>query len=223
MHRRLQTELPGRVLPPLPKKNRSDASITLFSAPIDEDTSSLSSTSTQPGPYEDPGPLKAIRSSHKRSASAQPTPAASRHSSPRRSLDDVKTFITLFREEQRVSLRAFLRTLLHNPQIAATKTMAEFLAGASINLNEEEKLDLQRRREMDEKRAEEQRRFYEIARLRARELDVHMEQFRREIIDASKGSSSPHPSPVPEDCATHIDSPSNRRVVQTLHRDTGQG
>lgn len=34
---------------------------------------------------------------------------------------------------------------------------------------------------MDEKRVEEQKQFYEIARKRAAELDVYMEQYVREI------------------------------------------
>lgn len=64
--------------------------------------------------------------------------------------------------------------------------MARFLLNEPIQLNEEEKIDEQRRREMDNIRIEEQRRFYEIARQRARELDVYMESFRREIVEASK-------------------------------------
>ena len=42
---------------------------------------------------------------------------------------------------------------------------------------------------MDEIRVEEQRRFYEIARQRARELDVYMESFRRDIVESSKFDS----------------------------------
>jgi Domain of unknown function in PX-proteins (DUF3818) len=63
--------------------------------------------------------------------------------------------------------------------------MEEFLAGPAIKLNEEEKLDIQRRKEMDAKRIEEQKRFYEIARQRAKELDVYMERFRRDIVESN--------------------------------------
>lgn len=42
---------------------------------------------------------------------------------------------------------------------------------------------------MDEKRIEEQRQFYEIARQRARELDVYMEKFRRDIVESSRSNS----------------------------------
>lgn len=99
--------------------------------------------------------------------------------------------MTLYREDQRVSLRAFLRTYLQNPQVAASKAMEEFLTGNPVKLNEEEREDLDRRRAMDEKRIEEQKRFYEIARQRAKELDVYMERFRRDIVESSKGL---HPS-----------------------------
>lgn len=63
--------------------------------------------------------------------------------------------------------------------------MYEFLTGNPIRLNEEEMGDIMRRKEMDERRIEEQRRFYEIARQRAKELDVYMERFRRDIVENS--------------------------------------
>jgi hypothetical protein len=94
----------------------------------------------------------------------------------------------LYREDQRVSLRAFLRTLLQNEQIATSKVMRQFLTEEPIKLNEEEMGDIRRRKEMDRKRIEEQRRFYEIARQRAKELDVYMERFRRELVESSMSS-----------------------------------
>jgi hypothetical protein len=61
--------------------------------------------------------------------------------------------------------------------------MEEFLTRDPITLNEEELIDMERRKEMDERRIEEQKQFYEIAKKRAAELDVHMEKFRREVIE----------------------------------------
>jgi hypothetical protein len=81
------------------------------------------------------------------------------------------------RENQRISLRAFLRNLLSNPQIAQTKAMQEFLTCQPITLKDEDVEDIARRKAMDEKRVEEQQQFYEIARKRAAELDVYMEQY----------------------------------------------
>ena len=80
------------------------------------------------------------------------------------------------RETQRISLRAFLRSLLQSPQIANTKSMESFLTKDSIKPSDDELEDIERRKQIDENRIEEQAQFYEIARKRAAELDVYMEQ-----------------------------------------------
>jgi predicted esterase YcpF (UPF0227 family) len=85
--------------------------------------------------------------------------------------------VVLWRESQRISLRAFLRSLLHNPQLAQTKAMEEFLKKGPTNLNDEDVEDIARRKLMDKKRLEEQKQFYDIAKKRAAELDVYMEQY----------------------------------------------
>ena len=175
-------ELPGKVLPPLPRKNKSSTTSNLLGLGDDDDASSVSSDSTQntqvSGP-EDAGSLRhLVAKGHGRSLSTHSHRSA-------RSSGEFAPKVTLYRENQRVSLRAFLRTFLQNKQIAESKTMSEFLTASPIKLNEEELLDKNRRKEMDEKRIEEQKRFYEIARERARELDVYMERFRRDIVESS--------------------------------------
>lgn len=67
--------------------------------------------------------------------------------------------------------------------------MQEFLTGHPVKLNEEEMNDIEKRKTMDENRIEEQKRFYEIARERARELDIYMERFRRDIVERSTSQS----------------------------------
>lgn len=84
--------------------------------------------------------------------------------------------MVLPRETQRISLRAFLRTLLGNPDIARSKAMEEFLIHHHITPSDEDVTDIDRRRLMDEKRLKEQKKFYEIARKRAAELDIYMEE-----------------------------------------------
>lgn len=69
--------------------------------------------------------------------------------------------------------------------------MQEFLTGHPVKLNEEEMNDIEKRRTMDEKRIEEQKRFYEIARERARDLDIYMERFRRDIVERSMTKYEP--------------------------------
>lgn len=119
---------------------------------------------------------------HRRKGSA----ASSARGSPRPSMDEgpptqlsigKKDNVVLYRESQRISLRAFLRSLLQNPQIAHTKAMQEFLTRDPINLTDDDVTDILRRKLVDEKRMEEQKQFYEIARNRAAELDIYMEQY----------------------------------------------
>lgn len=54
--------------------------------------------------------------------------------------------------------------------------MKEFLTFEPITPKDEDVEDIMRRKAMDKKRVEEQKQFYEVARKRAAELDVYMEQ-----------------------------------------------
>ncbi|KAL8870218.1 MAG: hypothetical protein Q9174_003686 [Haloplaca sp. 1 TL-2023] len=179
LHKQLRTELPGKILAPLPRKNRSATTSTFFGGGDDDDASSVSSVSTHNTGFnhDDGGSLRNLVG-HRRGASLTPDRA-----SPRASGEYRREQVTLYREDQRVSLRAFLRTFLQNQQIAESKAMAEFLTGNVVKVNQEELEDIDRRKAMDEKRIEEQKRFYEIARQRAKELDVYMESFRRDIVE----------------------------------------
>ncbi|KAB8258402.1 hypothetical protein BDV32DRAFT_139630 [Aspergillus pseudonomiae] len=189
LHRRLRTEFPGKPLPVLPRKNKSSTSSSFFSS-ADDDASSVSSLSSQSASTPDEGqtsrnslapgnPLhrSASRSSMRSSLGISPK-------SPRPSAETSRETV-LYREEQRVSLRAFLRTLLQNKRAAESKALEEFLTAEPITLNEEELIDMQRRKEADAIRIEEQKKFYEIARQRAAELDVYMENFRRDIVESN--------------------------------------
>jgi hypothetical protein len=115
--------------------------------------------------------------------------------SPRASSDSFAPPV-LFREAQRVSLRASLRILLQNQHIARSKSMQEFLLANPVNLTDVDLGDLERRKVVDEKRIEEQRQFYEIASKRAAEVDVHMEKFRRDIIESSEQHHFFSPTPT---------------------------
>lgn len=194
----LRLELPGKVLPPLPKKNKSSSSTGYFnSAGDDSDAESASSASTHrtalaPNGGAESSKRLSVRDAlgHRRKGSA----ASSARGSPRPSMEEgpptqlslgKKDNVVLYRESQRISLRAFLRSLLQNPQIAHTKAMQDFLIRDPINLNDDDVTDILRRKLVDEKRMEEQKQFYEIARNRAAELDIYMEQFRQEIVNAN--------------------------------------
>ncbi|KAF7713782.1 Phox domain-containing protein [Penicillium ucsense] len=184
LHRRLRTEFPGKYLPPLPRKNKSSTTSSWFGTG-DDDNESISSQSTQGN-----GSEEAIQVSKSSLAADTVRRSLSKSSlrssrSPRASTDVVSRETVLYREEQRVSLRAFLRTLLQNKRIAESKALGEFLTAKPITLNEEELIDVRKRKDMDGVRIEEQRKFYEIARQRAAELDVYMEQFRRDIVESN--------------------------------------
>lgn len=200
LHKQLLTELPGKPLPVLPKKNKASTTTSWWSTPAEDDDASLSSLSTQEtGAQSASGQsgqsgqdesrvsrtLAPGHHHHRRSISrSSGRSSLGRSKSPKPSGESRRE--TLYREEQRVSLRAFLRTLLQHKRVAESKALEEFLTGQPIALNEEELADMQKRKEVDSVRIEEQKRFYEIARQRAAELDVYMENFRRDIVESSK-------------------------------------
>lgn len=200
LHKRAKTELPGRVLPPVPRKNKSSSTATgIFGFGGEgSDASSVSSVSTRmtglavngdsdllsPGRHRRSPSTKSVTSNLSARSRGQSTDSrlnrVPSQGTPAEGGEDV---MVLPREAQRISLRAFIRSLLHNPQVANTKAMQEFLQHEPITLSDEDVEDVVRRKAVDEKRIEEQKNFYEIARKRAAELDEYMEQFRRDIVE----------------------------------------
>ncbi|TVY48801.1 PX domain-containing protein [Lachnellula occidentalis] len=196
LYNTLHTEMPGKVLPPMPRKNKQSSTASNLLSVVtggggDDDNSSLSSVSTMGTMKVDSSMNNLSIRDHRRT----PSKSSFGRSSPRPSTDSGRPTpatptnaghnepVTLWRENQRISLRAFLRSLLANPQIASTRAMSEFLSHKPITPTDADVEDIARRKAMDEKRVEEQKRFYEIARKRAAELDVYMEQFRRDIVE----------------------------------------
>lgn len=86
------------------------------------------------------------------------------------------------REKQRLTLRSFLRRVLQDTQLAKSTALRHFLLAQPIVLSAEDKLDCQNRRDLDALRAEEQLKFLEVARERARDLDTHMDLFKKQLI-----------------------------------------
>ncbi|KAH8593642.1 hypothetical protein B0O99DRAFT_515265 [Bisporella sp. PMI_857] len=193
LHKRLRTELPGKVLPTMPRKNKQSSTASNIVSGItgkDDDASSISSVSTLAIDTQ-----KLTVKDHRRSASALSlvSKGSPRSSIDGRSMDGrphtpatpLPENVVLFRENQRISLRAFLRTLLQQPQIAHTKAIRDFLTLETILPSDADVEDISRRKAMDEKRVEEQKEFYEVARKRAAELDIYMEQFRRDVVESN--------------------------------------
>ncbi|CZT45753.1 probable membrane coat complex Retromer, subunit VPS5/SNX1, Sorting nexins, and related PX domain-containing proteins [Rhynchosporium secalis] len=189
LHKRLRTELPGKILPPMPKKNKQSSTASNLLSGLtgrgdDDDASSISSVSTiGTAPTSSMNTLSVKDRLHRRTPSA----VSLSRKSPRTSVDGRPSTpaqddsVVLWRENQRISLRAFLRTLLSNPQIASTRAIQDFLTLQPMTPTDVDVEDIAKRKAMDEKRVEEQKQFYEIARKRAADLDV----FRRDIVESN--------------------------------------
>ncbi|KMU81186.1 PX domain containing protein [Coccidioides immitis RMSCC 3703] len=183
LHTRLRTELPGKILPPLPRKNKSSMSALLGGARV----------MMRPQCRRFPRKLDRQKRTEtvplgtcscRNSLGHSPSLSSLRSRDSARVLEELKVEpVTCIVSNSELSLRAFLRVLLQNDRIATSKAMEEFLTANPVTLNEEEEMDIQRRKDIDAKRIEEQRQFYEIARKRAKELDVYMEEFRQDIVE----------------------------------------
>ena len=188
--KQLKLELPGKVFPPIPRKNKKHTGALIGTADDDSDSSiSTQDASTDSSDIHESS-LRAAFAGHRHTSSSSISGTNSPRKGSTADLHMPKRMSighhVLHREEQRVSLRAFIRSLLQNEQIATTTAMKEFLTLNPTNLTRDEQNDIARRKEMDERRIEEGRRFYEIARQRAAELDVHMERFRRDCVENGK-------------------------------------
>ncbi|KAL7273032.1 hypothetical protein RUND412_004134 [Rhizina undulata] len=184
LHRAIRSELPGKILPTLPRKNRSSENRNFLSTMSSDDRSSISSGSTRASTEIATTAQLRTPTSNRHSRSISASLGLSSRNSSQPEISEGQP-VKLWRENQRITLRAFIRTLLADEKIARSKTMNEFLLKDPIKLNGEEMVDEERRRSLDKMRVEEQRKFYEIARQRARELDVYMESFRKEIVESN--------------------------------------
>ena len=79
-----------------------------------------------------------------------------------------------------------MRALISDRQVAKSKAMKAFLLNDPIQMTDLERADEERRKLIDKARVEEQKRFFQIAQMRARDLDVYMERFRRDIVENSE-------------------------------------
>lgn len=93
--------------------------------------------------------------------------------------------LNLLQEKQRLSFRAYLRALISIPPIAKSLTLAEFFFQNQIrgDLSKEQQQDIARRRMMDIKRVEDQIEFLRLATARARELETHLVDFKRDLME----------------------------------------
>ena len=197
---KLRHELPGKALQSVPRKEISSQT-AVVSTTLDDDDDSVSvssfktfSSSSSESQSSHQKTLAAEKS-HARtpsrtggffSATSNYLTGSSSSASVNNDTHGSAKTLVLWRETQRISLRAYLRILLADPQVAKSKAIRNFLSKDPIIMNEAELADEKRRKEMDVARIEEQKKFFQIAQKRARELDVYMEGFRRDIVERSR-------------------------------------
>ncbi|KAF8472542.1 hypothetical protein BDZ91DRAFT_715245 [Kalaharituber pfeilii] len=199
LNQQLRDELPGKVLPSVPRKELSSQTAVLSTTASEhDDSSSISSFVTSNSsssesvqnnrPITSDGPSN--RQGHSRLSSlssgflgvASMLTGSSSSASVNNITQESKKLI-LWRETQRISLRAYLRALLSDRQIAQSKALRSFLLNDPVTLSDMELADVAKRKERDTARVAEQKNFFEIAQQRARELDIYMESFRRDIVE----------------------------------------
>ncbi|ANB13234.1 hypothetical protein AWJ20_1516 [Sugiyamaella lignohabitans] len=87
------------------------------------------------------------------------------------------------REKQRIVLRAYLHKLVEIPKVTKSAAFLEFLFKDRIrDLTAAEKADIEIRKQMDAIRVEEQLRFLEVAKERAKMLEGYITEFKQELI-----------------------------------------
>lgn len=166
LHNQLKEEFPGKQIPRLPMKNKVPATTGSY---IPSLPTFGFGASTEP-----------IEEDSGESAEEIETPPTSK--ADKRSSTSSTQPIKIPREKQRLSLRSFLRSLLKDIQIARSTSLRHFLLDRPIVLSEEEVRDCENRKELDALRQDEQLRFLEVARERAKELDTHMGIFKKQLI-----------------------------------------
>lgn len=144
---------PDSIVPPPPPKDRTAVDVSIPSDPAFSPESSLSDSLAQ-DPYV-PGSFYA-------------TQANGEHTPPR-----------LSREKNRLTLRAYLHTLLATPPFSSSPVLRSFLFSGPTRLSPQEQEDAQRREEADRVREQGRKEF-------ARQIGARVDQL-REAVSTVKG------------------------------------
>ena len=89
---------------------------------------------------------------------------------------------SLARERNRLTLRAYLRSILANPVLASSDAFQSFLLESPIEMNPKEQQDVLIREEMDRIREQEMRSFRAEVEERVEELEGYLRKFREELV-----------------------------------------
>ncbi|EST06207.1 protein of unknown function DUF3818, PX-associated [Kalmanozyma brasiliensis GHG001] len=88
----------------------------------------------------------------------------------------------LAREKNRLTLRAYLRSLLASPSVAESAVLMDFLTAEPTRLTPAEEEDAAIREGLDHVREEEHKRFSDEAARRAQELQAHLKEFKQDLV-----------------------------------------
>ena len=88
----------------------------------------------------------------------------------------------LAREKNRLTLRAYLRSLLASPSVAESALLMDFLTAEPTTLTRAEEEDAAIREGLDHVREEEHKRFSDEAAKRAQELQQHLKEFKKDLV-----------------------------------------
>lgn len=115
-------------------------------------------------------------------AQAGSTAALSAHDSDNVSLSENSAPVILSRERNRLTLRAYLRQLMINEDVANSTALQAFLLNGTTTLTPAEDADVSRREEMDKLREAESAKFKSEVSNRVRELEQHLRGFKDELV-----------------------------------------
>ena len=118
---------------------------------------------------------------------------------------DASGDLSLARERNRLTLRAYIRSLLAIPEVSDSETMRDFLLADPIELSPAEERDAAARRHADQIRLEQREQFAKETAARARQLHEHIGAFKADLLQPDGLSllfatirRSPHIQQLPE-------------------------
>lgn len=99
---------------------------------------------------------------------------------PAKSRDSEKSHA--FREKDRLSLRAFLHRVAIHPRLADSDVFLEFLRADPIQVNEEERNDMENRKRIDRIRLEEEKKFKVEVDKQVEQLNEQLENLKKQVL-----------------------------------------
>ncbi|RUP48135.1 PX-associated-domain-containing protein [Jimgerdemannia flammicorona] len=88
----------------------------------------------------------------------------------------------LYRERDRLSLRSFLHRVVADPRLARSEIFIQFLTSDPFKMNHEESYNAERRAEMDQIRADQEKRFKEEVDRKVEKLNGQLEGLKKELM-----------------------------------------